>query len=110
MIIRPDGHNVFPTVIEETISEHADVEAVHVIGIANKEGDNGQIPTACVVFKPTCIDIPKAIEEIKNMSLEKLPPRDVALKYVVIDKVPISSAGKVDYIKMEQMISNDIRA
>ncbi|WP_167511325.1 class I adenylate-forming enzyme family protein [Pseudobutyrivibrio xylanivorans] len=106
MIVRPDGHNVFPVAIEEVVSEHPDVEAVHVIGVANQEGDNGKIPTACIVFKPSCKNSSKAIEEIKELSLEKLPPRDVALKYVVIDKVPMSSVGKVDYRKLEEIVDN----
>ena len=104
MIVRPDGHNVFPVAIEDVIAEHKDVDAVAVIGIPNNEGQNGKIPTACIVFKKNCNNISKALEEIKELSMEKLPPRDVALKYFVLDKLPMSNVGKVDFNRLEKMV------
>lgn len=104
MIVRPDGHNVFPVAIEQVISEHPEVESVIVIGIKPNESENGMIPAACIVFHRECKDTGRAIQEIQELSLEKLPPRDVALKYFVIDEVPMSSVGKVDYRKLAEMV------
>ena len=37
------------------------------------------------------------------MSLDSLPERDVALDYVVIENMPMTPAGKVDYLALETM-------
>ena len=35
------------------------------------------------------------------MSLEKLPERDVALEYIILDEMPMTPNGKVDFKKLE---------
>lgn len=47
-------------------------------------------------------NVSEIIEELKEMSLKELPERDVALDYIVIDKMPMTNAGKVDYRALEQ--------
>ena len=106
MIVRPDGHNVFPTPIENVVCAHEAVEACVVVGMDSKEYSNGQIPTACLVLKDGYQDnIDQIIEEINSLSLEKLPPRDIALAYKVIDGIPMTSVGKVDITSLKQKIS-----
>ena len=48
MIIRPDGHNVFPSQIEAVLARHPQVEACCVVGAPNQKGENGKIPTAFI--------------------------------------------------------------
>ena len=105
MIVRPDGHNVFPTPIENVICSHEAIDACVVIGIESKEYDNGKIPTACVVIKPEFRHQEKEIiEEINNLSLVKLPPRDIALSYAVIDSIPMTPVGKIDTQALKSMV------
>lgn len=49
MVIRPDGHNVFPSQIENVIAKHPAVEKVAVVGIKHYDQMNGEIPTAFIV-------------------------------------------------------------
>ena len=105
MIVRPDGHNVFPTPIENVICSHEAVEACVVVGIESEEYDNGQIPTACVVIKPEFrYQEKEIIEQINDLSLVKLPPRDIALSYKVIDSIPMTPVGKIDTKALKNMI------
>ena len=51
MIIRPDGHNVWPSQIENVVTKYEDVLDCAVVGLPNPENENGKIPTAFVVVK-----------------------------------------------------------
>jgi len=106
MIIRPDGHNVFPTSIENVILTHPAVDNCVVVGVPSTEYMNGEIPVACVVIKD---DYKEKIQEIQEqlikLSALKLPPRDVALDYNFIESIPMTSNGKVDVNVLKEMCS-----
>ena len=42
------------------------------------------------------------LREIKKVIDEQLPPRDVASEYKVIDEIPLTSIGKVNYKELEE--------
>lgn len=106
MIIRPDGHNVFPTSIENVILTHPAVENCIVVGVPSTEYMNGEIPVACVVIKD---DYKDRIEDIKEQLIKlsslKLPPRDVALDYKFLEFIPMTSNGKVDINTLKETCS-----
>lgn len=104
MIVRPDGHNVFPNVIEDIINTHPAVENSAVIGIDSKESINGKIPTAVIVLnkrQPGLED--KVRDELTDLLKVKLPPRDVAEEYIFVEELPLTMIGKVDIKKLEEM-------
>jgi len=102
MIVRPDGHNVFPSVIEDVISEHPAIEKCVVVGTTSSETVNGRIPTACIVLKPEYFGKEEEVKkELIKMSAVHLPPRDVAKRYVFLDSIEITSNGKIDYQRLE---------
>ena len=110
MIVRPDGHNVFPSAIEEVLITHYAVNSVVVIGVKSKEYDNGYIPTAIIVLDEKYLNIKEEIiEELKCLSLEKLPPRDVALDYRVRESIPYTSVGKIDVKLLEEEYAENER-
>lgn len=103
MIIRPDGHNVFPLQIENAIMEHDDVENCAVVGKKDEYVENGKWPVAYIVKKNTSMkDENLLIEEVKKMCADKLPSRDSAVEFYVIDELPVTNLGKVDFIKLER--------
>lgn len=108
MLTRPDGHNVFPSTIEDVILKHPAVDNCVVIGTINTEGSNGSIPTAVIVLKEG-FNEEKTIEEINALSLKLLPPRDIALRYYIIDKLPINNVGKIDYSGLEDKYNSLLR-
>ena len=102
MIIRPDGHNVWPSVIESVAVEHSAVEECAVIGLPNKEGDNGKIPTAVIVLKQGIVPDAEIKTDIDAFMKKHLPERDVPMAYRFADKLPLTLVGKVDYRALEK--------
>lgn len=102
MVIRPDGHNVWPSVIEEVVTRHPGVKECAVVGMPNRENKNGNIPTAFVVVEDGYEANNALVEDIDRFSKERLPERDVAMAYRFIDKLPLTLVGKVDYRALEK--------
>ena len=109
MIIRPDGHNVWPSMIENVISKHPSVEDCVVVGLTNPKESNGKIPTAFVVVKENYIADDKLKEELDLFSKKHLPERDVAMAYHFCDTLPLTLLGKVDYRALEKRHSKELK-
>ena len=103
MIIRPDGHNVFPSQIEAVLARHPQVEACCVVGAPNPNGENGKIPTAFITRTAADVSDEQLILELDKLSHRSLAERDVALAYHVIEHMPLTLGGKVDYRTLERM-------
>lgn len=102
MIVRPDGHNVFPIYIENVVSSHPFIKECTCVGLKDTEHINGQIPVAFITIKEGYeAEVEKIIEDLKEMSLKELPERDVALEYIVLDEMPITENGKVNFTLLE---------
>lgn len=101
MIIRPDGHNVWPSLIEEVVKRHDSISDCVCVGTPNPDNANGRIPTAFMVVKDGVKETEELLSEIEEYCKRYLPERDVALKYCYIDEIPLTSVGKVDYRKLE---------
>ena len=106
-MMRPDGHTVHATPIENTIMRHAAVDSCAVVGLTFDKG-NGVIPTAFVVLKNINCNVKKVIDEIDSLCLKKIPERDKAHAYVVIDKLPYTPMGKIDYKLLERHTFEEI--
>ncbi len=105
-IVRSDGHNVYPTPIENIISSHPAIDNCIVIGVKSTELESGEIPTACIIIKEEFKEQENTIiEEINEECLKKLPPRDIALQYKVIEEIPITSNGKTDVNRLKEIIN-----
>ncbi|MDO4851804.1 MAG: class I adenylate-forming enzyme family protein [Clostridia bacterium] len=98
MIVRPDGHNVFPVEIERVILENKQVENCVVIGIKDDSSIIGEYPVAFIELRP---DIKNTTEPLKNIIAaveNRIPVRDRPKDdgdYVLI-KIPYTSEGKID--------------
>ena len=102
-MMRPDGHTVHATPIENIISSHPYVNSCAVVGI--KQGEkSGTIPTAFIVLKE---DINKTKDEvissIDELCSKKIPERYKALAYTIVEKLPYTLMGKVDFTKLEKI-------
>lgn len=104
MIIRPDGHNVWPSQIENIILRFPNVKECSVVGLPNPENQNGKIPTAFIVLEDNEISKDAFVQNLDAFCREHLPERDCALAYRFIDALPLTSIGKVDYRVLEKEI------
>lgn len=107
MIIRPDGHNVWPSQIENVIMKHNSVMECSVVGLPNPEHENGKIPTAFIVLKDGVEPSTALMQEIDMFSKKHLPERDVAMAYQFCDSLPLTTIGKVDYRTLEKLAQNE---
>lgn len=102
IIVRPDGHNVFPSYIEKVVTKHPLIKSCVCVGLKDTQHINGKVPVAFIIIEDGHeAEVERIIEELTAMSLDELPERDVALDYVVIEELPMTPAGKVDYISLE---------
>lgn len=106
MVVKPDGHNVFPSAVEAVICSHPAVDSCSVVG-KKAVGTNGKYPFAFVVLKPEYKGQENKIqEELVKLGLQKMPEREQAEFYRFIDKLPLTPIGKVDYRALEQQAEN----
>ena len=103
MMKRPDGHQVSPIPIENAINKNELVEDCAVIGITRVNGKPGVIPTAFVKLKNKADleennEIRNAITNIAEDALQNVSgEREAALAYVVVDSIPYTINGKLDF-------------
>ena len=94
------GFNVYPSVIEETISKHEAVAKVCVIGIPHPY--KMHVPKAFVVLKEGYKEGAKIKREIRDLCKEHLPvysvPKDIEFR----EELPKTLYNKIDYKKLEQ--------
>lgn len=107
MIIRPDGHNVWPLAMENVIMKHPDVLECCVVGIPSSSDTQGEYPTAVIVIKAGVKKTFQQIEkELRELCLQELPERDVPKDYSERkDGLPLTGVGKIDsnLIREEEM-------
>lgn len=89
-IIRYNGINVFPKIIEKSITEINEVENCAVIGIRNKKF--GEFIMACIQLKK----LKKiSIRDIQFHCLENLSYSHQPLVYKILEKLPKNKMGKI---------------
>lgn len=97
------GYRVYPMKIERVISKHENVESVAVVGVKHEE--RAYLSIAYLKLK----DEQKknsTISEVKEMCSLELNENSLPYRYRVIDKLPTTKAGKIDYKMLEQMVTN----
>lgn len=104
MIIRSDGHNVWPAQIENVILKYHGIKECAVVGIPDKDNKVGKIPTAFIVLADKSAGTRELEKQIDLFCKKWLPERDCALAYYFIEKLPLTPIGKVDYLELEKGI------
>ena len=111
MIIRPDGHNVWPNLIKNNLLGCPIIEDVCIIGVKSKYDKSGYIPTAVVVLKNANINKEQARQQILEYQSHLLGERDGAIEIRFREELPLTPIGKIDYKKLteeENEILSDI--
>ena len=109
LIIRHDGFKVFPSMIENVISQHPAVHQCSVVGCTDKDHVQGRLPFVFVVLKPEAAASTKKrqiIKELRQMCAEQLPEYVQPVGYKFLDAMPMTPVGKFDYRKLETEITS----
>lgn len=107
-MMRPDGHTVHATPIENKILEYDGISDCCVVGLKCEE-HGGVIPTAFVVLDDNSLNTEEFFSNVDDHCLQTLSERERAQAYTVIDKLPYNPMGKVDYRKLEQYSLKELK-
>lgn len=112
-IIRPDGHNNFPSEMEEVIVNDPAVEDCAVVGYPYPDYQNptGYYPKAHIVLKEEYKGLETEVEaRLKKTCLEKLlSERDVPYYYEFHDSLPLTPVFKPDKIALMKMDEEEMK-
>ena len=100
MIIRFDGHKVFPAYVEGVISKHPDVVSSAVVGVKDREHAQGQSVLAVVQLKDKISDQEKVRAEINEQINAEVEKRGIPANMIFVDEMPHTGMGKIDYLKL----------
>lgn len=104
MIIKYDGKKIYPRTIENAILENQTVDSCCVV---TARSNIGKIPMAYIVLKREFKGQPDyCLEMIQNTCKENLEERILPDAYEIIDELPLTAMGKVDYRKLEENSKN----
>ena len=108
LIIRHDGFKVFPSMIENVVSQHPAVHQCSVVGCVDKDHVQGRLPFVYLVLDPA---VPAAkrkqiIKELRQLCIEELPEYVQPVGYKIIPEMPLTLAAKFDYRKLEEEITS----
>lgn len=102
IIIRPDGFKLFPALIEHVVEQVPFVRESCCIGQRDESYLQGMKAVVFVTLKEP-MDATVAENIIREQCENGLPEYEQPEKIVIIDKMPLTSIGKIDYRKLEGM-------
>ena len=102
MITRPDGHKVFPVIIESAINALPAVVNCVVIGVNNRDGVQGQWPLAIVQLADGVGDPAHECRKIFRLCDQTLEERGKPVGVIPVDEIPLTGMGKNDYRALEK--------
>lgn len=104
IIVRHDGFKVFPSQIEDVIEKDDRVIESCVVGIDDKSHNQGKLPYAfLVISEKGANNEEQVIASISIKCNEFIPEYARPVEFKVIDRLPVTPIGKVDYRALEKL-------
>jgi acyl-CoA synthetase (AMP-forming)/AMP-acid ligase II len=97
------GFNVYPAEIERVIAQHAGVDLVAVVGVADPEW--GETPVAVVIPKPHVSDHDALTADLTALCRAELAGYKQPRRFEYRDEFPLGPAGKI----LKREIANQVR-
>ena len=107
MIVRHDGFKVFPSLIENTLMKNPMVKECCVVGQNDRDHAQGMLPVGYVVLDSHTYDPDEVINELKCMCEAELPEYAQPQLFYVLDSMPLTSIGKINYRFLEKQVNED---
>lgn len=102
LIIR-GGNNIDPKLIEEALQQHPAVQLS--VGIGYPDRQLGERPMAYVELRSGA---PATAEELMDLAQRRIPERAaVPCRIVILDRLPVTGAGKLDKPALRRMAIHD---
>ncbi len=110
MIVRFDGHKVFPSHIESVLGKHDSVYSCAVVDTEDTEHGQGMYPVAIIELKHSHRgNEAKIKEDLIALSNQTLEERGRPYDIVFIDEMPRTSVGKIDYRKLPDYYKSQVK-
>ena len=104
IIVRHDGFKVFPSLIEDVILRNKLTKECCAVGTADAEHAQGMLPVVFAVLNEDGLkDKENIIEDLKKLCEEELPEYAQPKEIKIIEKLPLTPIGKVDYRALEKL-------
>lgn len=94
-------YRLFPMAIEELFSDTDKVKLCGTIAVEDPERLN--VAVSFVTMKDSSYSKEQLVTELMECAREKLPEHSVPVKIVVLDEMPLTPSGKIDYKVLEKM-------
>ena len=95
-------YKIFPARVEELLGKYPGVRKCAVAVTAAREVMHEQ--TVFLTLKDKTVDQEKLLKGIQNYCRENLPSHAIPVRYIVLDSIPLTQSGKVDYRKLESAV------
>lgn len=106
MIIRYDGFKVFPFLIEKVVLTCEAVTSCCVVGVQDKNHSQGSLPIVFAVLSPNYVGTEAACkQELIALCKMKLPEYAHPIEFRLVEALPLTPIGKVDYRTLERMVA-----
>lgn len=106
IIVRHDGFKVFPSFIENVVLKNDSVQECCSVGTEDKCHAQGMLPVVFVVLTEKAKKKKdRIIKELTELCQEELPEYAQPEEIFVIDKLPLTSIGKIDYRELENRVN-----
>lgn len=107
VMMRPDGHTVSCSLIENAIISHPSVQSCAVVGLKVSQNQSGVVPTAFVVLKGGETASQSLAKDLDLHCSASIGERERALAITFVSSLPYTPAGKVDFRWLETRTFHD---
>lgn len=110
IIIKFDGHKVFPVSVEAILDRHKAVGECAVVGIQDPDHAQGEVPLGIIELKSTAKDVDKEHlrKELLDMCDELCEERGRPADVVFIDEMLYTGLHKHDYRRLTDLYQNHV--
>lgn len=106
-MIISSGYNVYPNRIEKLIETHPAVMLCSVVGIPHKH--KMEVPKAFIVLNKEYKKSELLVLEFKKLCRKNLPKYAWPYDYEFMEKLPTTKVGKIDFKKLQDIGSQNIK-
>ena len=101
MVIRFDGHKVFPVQIQSVIARNDKVTNCGIVGVTDRGHAQGDYPLAIVEYKKEMVSDEAAFrKELMDLCDSLLEERGRPIDVVFVDEMPLTAMGKIDVVAL----------
>ena len=110
VIIRFDGNKCYPEALEEVVNSCEDVLMVCAVGVDDISAPQGQVPYVFYTLTPGRTKSESEVTaELRELCKQKLPERMQPRYYKMLDEMPLTPLGKVDFRALEKKADEAVK-